>query len=82
LPAAVIQKLPGYDHLSEQQIFDAVANEFQKSKHLVGGVYFVDNLKLFMTPTGKIKKNLVKAMATELHKSVGVKVLINCVSAV
>jgi hypothetical protein len=67
LPAAVIQKLPGYEYLSEQQIFDAVAGKFAQPKHLVGGVYFTDNLKLFMTPTGKIKKNLVKAMAIELH---------------
>lgn len=57
LLAAVIVKWNGFQHLSEQFIKDFVAEKLLYYKHLDAGVYFVD--KLPVTPSGKVKKNLV-----------------------
>ncbi|CRK97983.1 CLUMA_CG011355, isoform A [Clunio marinus] len=40
LPAALIQKRPGFDSLTEHDITSAVAEKLPYPKHLYGGVYF------------------------------------------
>lgn len=66
LPAAVVIKRSGFEHISSKHIKDAVAEKFPKHKHLSGGVYFVDELPT--TPTGKIKKKFVAEIALKLYK--------------
>lgn len=61
LPAAVVVKQQDHDELTEQFIIDYVAKKLPEYKHLHGGVHFVDELP--MTPSGKIQKRFVKAIA-------------------
>lgn len=63
LIAAVITKKPGFESLSEQQIFDFVAENLPEYKHLHGGVYFVDELP--MTISGKFLKREIKNIAVK-----------------
>ncbi|CAG9797793.1 unnamed protein product [Chironomus riparius] len=66
LPAAVVIKDNNSD-ITEQDIIDEVARNFPIFKRLHGGAYFVDSLP--MTPSGKIKKRLVRKMAAQMYKS-------------
>jgi len=61
LPAAVVVKRPEFEELTEINIMDFVAEKLPEYKQLHGGVYFVDELP--MTPSGKILKRFVKAIA-------------------
>jgi 4-coumarate--CoA ligase len=58
LSAAVIQKRPGYNNLTEKFIVDFVADNMAVQKHLHGGVFFVDDFP--KTASGKIQKRFVK----------------------
>ncbi|XP_070492631.1 uncharacterized protein [Chironomus tepperi] len=66
LPAAVVIKEVNSE-ITEQDIIDEVARNFPIFKRLHGGAYFVDSLP--MTPSGKIKKRLVRKMAAQMYKS-------------
>lgn len=46
---------------------ESVSGNFPIFKRLHGGAYFVDSLP--MTPSGKIKKRLVRKMAAQMYKS-------------
>lgn len=65
LPAAVIIRKIG-SNLTESDVLNEVAKTLPDYKQLRGGVYFVDELP--MTPSGKVKKRLVKTMAIELRQ--------------
>lgn len=64
LPAAVIVKNENLN-VTEEEIYDLVANNLSDCKKLRGGVYFVDQLP--MTASGKIQKNKVKEMAIKFY---------------
>ncbi|GAB0092213.1 4-coumarate--CoA ligase 1 [Sergentomyia squamirostris] len=66
LPAAVVVRKEGAT-VSEGEISDLVASKLSDTKHLRGGVYFVDQLPL--TPSGKVQKAKVKEIAIEFYKS-------------
>ncbi|GAB0092214.1 4-coumarate--CoA ligase 1 [Sergentomyia squamirostris] len=66
LPAAVVVRKEGAT-VSEGEISDLVATKLSETKHLRGGVYFVDQLPL--TPSGKVIKTKVKESAIEFYKS-------------
>ncbi|GAB0092212.1 4-coumarate--CoA ligase 1 [Sergentomyia squamirostris] len=66
LPAAVVVCKEGAT-VSEGEISNLVASKLSETKHLCGGVYFVDQLPL--TPSGKIIKSKVKETAIELYES-------------
>lgn len=60
LPAAVIVRMEN-SKITENEIYDLVANNFSDFKKLRGGIFFVDELP--MTASGKIQKSKVKEMA-------------------
>lgn len=64
LPAAVIVKVKNLK-ISEEEVFNLVADKMSDYQRLLGGVYFVDELPI--TPSGKIRKNIVKQMAIEMY---------------
>jgi acyl-CoA synthetase (AMP-forming)/AMP-acid ligase II len=53
--------------LTEQDIIDEIARNFPLFKRLHGGAYLVDELPL--TPSGKIKKRLVRKQAAQMYRS-------------
>lgn len=66
LATAVVVK----DHrspLTEQDIVDEIARKFPLFKRLHGGAFLVDELPL--TPSGKIKKRLVRKQAAQMFRS-------------
>ncbi|XP_055298411.1 uncharacterized protein LOC129566474 [Sitodiplosis mosellana] len=66
LPAAVIVCADGA-HISEQEIFDMVADNFSDHCKLRGGVYFVDSLP--STVSGKVLRRKVKEIAIQLFEN-------------
>lgn len=66
LPTALVVKNKK-SILTEDEIDKAITSTFSDFKRLRGGVYFVDSLPL--TPSGKIRKNVLKEIATCLYKS-------------
>lgn len=66
LIAAVIVRRPEFEEdLKEQMVIDYIIEKLPSYKHLHGGVHFVDELP--MTPSGKIQKRFVKAIAVREH---------------
>lgn len=66
LPTAVIVKQDGYEHLSQEDISRVVESKLPESKHLHGGVFFLDELP--MTISGKIKKKVLVDIIIEKRK--------------
>ncbi|KAG5676094.1 hypothetical protein PVAND_005948 [Polypedilum vanderplanki] len=66
LAVAIVVKEKDAD-LTEQDIIDEVAKNFPLFKRLHGGAFFVNELP--MTPSGKIKKRIVREMAARMYKS-------------
>lgn len=64
LPAAVVVKKAG-SNLSEQEVFDIVAEKLTDFKKLRGGVFFVDDLP--KTVTGKVLRRVVQETAENLY---------------
>jgi 4-coumarate--CoA ligase len=67
LPAAVIVRRQGFEQIEEHDVLAFVAEKFPHSKHLYGGVYFVDEMPI--TPNGKILRRLVREIAAIKHKN-------------
>jgi len=63
LPAAVIVRSGSYN-ITEQEVLDMVSENFNDSRKLRGGVYFVESLPT--TSSGKVKRKVVRANANEL----------------
>ncbi|XP_055297521.1 luciferin 4-monooxygenase-like [Sitodiplosis mosellana] len=66
LPAAVIVRANG-SNISEEKVFDLVADHFADHCKLRGGVYFVDSLPT--TPSGKVLRRKVKEIAVSSFNS-------------
>lgn len=66
LAAAIVVKEKN-SLINEQDIVDEVARKLPQFKRLHGGAYFVDTLPL--TPSGKVKKMLVRKSAAQMFKS-------------
>lgn len=66
LAAAIIIK-DKTSMLLEEDIINQVSRHFPIFKRLHGGVYFIAELP--MTPSGKVKKRIVKQMAMKMYKS-------------
>lgn len=66
LPAAVIVKRKGFEHLSEQFIKDFVAEKLPFYMHLDAGVYFVEEIPIIY---GKVRKNFVVDIVKNLLNS-------------
>lgn len=67
LPAALVVKLPGAAvTITEADITKAVESTFAKHKHLHGGVYFIDEIPV--TPSGKVRRDVVRTMLKELYE--------------
>lgn len=64
LPAALVVKVPGAN-ITEADILNAVKSTFAEHKHLHGGVYFIEEIPV--TPSGKVRRNVVKQMLKDLH---------------
>ncbi|XP_059617917.1 luciferin 4-monooxygenase-like [Phlebotomus argentipes] len=64
LPAAVVVRKMD-SSVTEAEICSVVEKRLSDSKRLRGGVYFVDSLPL--TPSGKVRKNIVKEMAKKFY---------------
>ncbi|XP_059608149.1 uncharacterized protein LOC132255990 [Phlebotomus argentipes] len=64
LPAAAVVKKDGC-HVTEQEIIELVDSNVMDAMRLRGGVFFMDNLP--MTPSGKVKKNVIRNRVTELY---------------
>ncbi|XP_072767524.1 LOW QUALITY PROTEIN: uncharacterized protein [Anoplolepis gracilipes] len=62
-PIAYVTKMPGIE-VTEQELIDLVANNMTDQYKLRGGVIFLNELP--HTSTGKIAKNILKAMAKKL----------------
>lgn len=66
MPAAVVVRSDGAN-ISEGAICGLVANNFENSKRLRGGVYFVETLPT--NTSGKILRRQVKQIATDLYNA-------------
>ena len=66
LPAAMVVKSAG-SNLSEENIFDHVADKMSDIKKLRGGVYFVDEIP--KNSSGKYLRKTVKEMVIKLSKT-------------
>lgn len=66
MPTAVVVRSDGAN-ISEEAICGSVANNFVNSKHLRGGVYFVETLPT--NTSGKILRRQVKQIATNLYNA-------------
>ncbi|KAG4067927.1 hypothetical protein HA402_010613 [Bradysia odoriphaga] len=64
LPAALIIRADG-SNISEQDIFDMIADRFSDYCKLRGGVYFVDSFP--RTASGKVKRGEVRKIAIKLY---------------
>jgi acyl-coenzyme A synthetase/AMP-(fatty) acid ligase len=67
LTAAVFVRKTGFDDLTEDKVMQVVSKKLPSRKHILGGVYMVDQLPL--TVNGKIKKNKVLEIAIEMRNS-------------
>ncbi|XP_059623011.1 uncharacterized protein LOC132266177 [Phlebotomus argentipes] len=65
LPAAVVIRKEG-SSVTEQDIAAAIEARLSDHKRLRGGIYFVDNVPT--TPSGKVKKQLVKENVVKLYR--------------
>ncbi|XP_059616542.1 luciferin 4-monooxygenase-like [Phlebotomus argentipes] len=65
LPAAAVVRKNDAT-VTEQEILTVIENKLSDAKRLRGGVYFVDSVPL--TPSGKVKKNLVKEIVEKLYR--------------
>uniref|UniRef100_A0A1L8DZ97 Putative acyl-coa synthetase n=1 Tax=Nyssomyia neivai TaxID=330878 RepID=A0A1L8DZ97_9DIPT len=65
LPAAVVVRKDGTS-VTEEELSQFVEKAVPDYKKLRGGVYFVD--KIPMTPSGKMRKHIVKDLAVDLFK--------------
>lgn len=65
LPAAAVQRRPGFGNLSEHDVVSIVAEKLPFFKHLYGGVYFVDEMP--MNLNGKILRRAVREIVIKKH---------------
>lgn len=67
LSTAIVVKRQGYDDLAEHEILSEVAEKLPHTKHLYGGVFFIQEMPL--SPNGKILRRLVREIAITRYKN-------------
>lgn len=66
LPAAVFERQPGYESLTEEYIVRIVSEHLPARKHLLGGAYRVDEIPVL--GNGKIQIRLVREIALNCYQ--------------
>ncbi|KAL7018233.1 hypothetical protein ACKWTF_010682 [Chironomus riparius] len=66
LTAAVVVKKANFEGLNEHDILSTVAERLPHTKHLYGGVYFVDEMPIGIN--GRILRTIVQEIATDKYR--------------
>jgi len=66
VPAAVVVKKKGFESLTEEKIINYVAENLPRTKHLLGGAYFIDEFPT--TISGKTRKIALREIVINRRK--------------